>query len=386
MGKEKIHIDTPPTLERSRQVEYTIRVGQHHYPIYFQCQQPLLTDHVEAWLACALLPAMAAGHDIYINGPISKRLANTLPEIIQLYHSWQPSLYSSQVSANSTAEREAQQTGRVASFFSGGVDSFYTLFENLDEITDLIFVRGFDIRLDDDVLYHASSRAVHAVAAAFDLNVIEIKTNVRELIDPYAPWGDLGYGTPLFAIAHLLSEELDRIFVPSAFDRGNLLPSGTHPSLDPLWSSEQIEIVHHGCEATRMQKVERIAHSDVTLNNLRVCFNKPNNSLNCGKCKKCLMTMLHLHIHGRLEHSTSFPTKIDPDVIRNIRDPKAPATYIFYREILEALAKRPQDRELIDAIRHYLSRSDTGDTGSRLRRIFREFERAIRHRVKRRYR
>jgi hypothetical protein len=40
----------------------------------------------------------------------------------------------------------------VACFFSGGLDSFHTLFKNLDKITHLIFVHGIDIPLNNSAL------------------------------------------------------------------------------------------------------------------------------------------------------------------------------------------------------------------------------------------
>ena len=35
----------------------------------------------------------------------------------------------------------------------------------------------------------------------------------------------------------------------------HLGPLGSHPLLDPLWSSEDVELVHDGCEATRLDKL-----------------------------------------------------------------------------------------------------------------------------------
>ena len=42
----------------------------------------------------------------------------------------------------------------------------------------------------------------------------------------------------------------------------------THPGIDSRWSSERIEFLHHGLEATRSDKVRRIAASDAALRTL----------------------------------------------------------------------------------------------------------------------
>ncbi len=50
----------------------------------------------------------------------------------------------------------------IACFFSGGVDSFYTLLKHREEITHIIFVHGFDIALEDHSLRAQASRMARA--------------------------------------------------------------------------------------------------------------------------------------------------------------------------------------------------------------------------------
>jgi hypothetical protein len=84
-------------------------------------------------------------------------------------------------------------------------------------------------------------------------------------------------------------------------------PSGSHPLLDPLWSTETLEVVHDGTEAERTEKIaSRIARSKLALRTLRVCFEVENQPKNCGRCGKCLQTMMCLHVAGALEACSTF--------------------------------------------------------------------------------
>ena len=66
----------------------------------------------------------------------------------------------------------------------------------------------------------------------------------------------LGYyqGAGLASVAHALG--LERLLIPGPRSYGQLEPNGTHPLLDPLWSTESTEIVHDGAEPSRWEKIQ----------------------------------------------------------------------------------------------------------------------------------
>jgi hypothetical protein len=74
---------------------------------------------------------------------------------MEVLHRWDTSLTRVRVAAQRI---ESGPVGdRLGTFFSGGVDSFYTLLRFGDEITDLILVHGFDIALRNAPLRRAAS-------------------------------------------------------------------------------------------------------------------------------------------------------------------------------------------------------------------------------------
>ena len=103
-----------------------------------------------------------------------------------------------------------------------------------------------------------------AVAEALGKQLIEIETNVRDVCRHFGT-RTTAWGPALACAALLLQDRLDRILVGATDTYATLIPWGTHPLLDPLFGTEALEIVHDGCEATRVEKLERIAALQVAL-------------------------------------------------------------------------------------------------------------------------
>ena len=106
---------------------------------------------------------------------------------------------------------------------------------------------------------------------------------------------------------------LRRVLVPAGDTHlRSVLLAPSNALLDPLFTTESTEFVHHGCEATRLQKIRRsIGRSELALAHLRVCHanHDPGSPplYNCGACPKCVRTMAALQAAGLLDRCASFP-------------------------------------------------------------------------------
>jgi hypothetical protein len=134
-------------------------------------------------------------------------------------------------------------------------------------------------------------------------------TERKRMVPEFHNW-EISHGSALASVAHLLSDQFDRICIPATHTYGDVIPWGSHPLLDPLWSSDQLDILYDGAEANRFQKCEVIAQYPKALDTLRVCWKNPGGDYNCGHCEKCTRTMLMLKAHGVLEKSKAFPTTL----------------------------------------------------------------------------
>jgi hypothetical protein len=140
-------------------------------------------------------------------------------------------------------------------------------------------------------------------------------------------------------------------------------PYGTSPALDALWSTEQVELAHDGFEATRLEKIRALTEVPAAMRWLRVC-QAGGSDYNCGRCEKCLRTMVELHILGALDRCRTLPGELDPQVVS--RAGLSPISRPYWEESLRHL-EQSGDASLAQAVRAALGRR----RGPRLRRRLR---------------
>jgi len=179
---------------------------------------------------------------------------------------------------------------------------------------------------------------------------VEVETNLRAFSNQHVHW-ELFHGAALGSVALLLQKTFRRIYVPSTLSYRQLIPWGSHPLVDPLWSTESIELVHDGAEASRFQKMERIASSDAALRWLRVCWRSPDDGYNCGRCTKCMRTMAELEGLGVLSRSKTFPPKVNRRHLRGTHVPRAPMDRALWNDTIAGLGELGADAGLRRAMK-----------------------------------
>jgi hypothetical protein len=311
----------------------------------------------DAALILGLLPAMKLGLPIRVPWEVSPRLVGGLTQAQHVFRHWYSDLEAVAIEAEPEPMPEARGN-RVGAFFSGGVDSFYTALKYRDEITDLIHVTGFDLPLSIYPELHERVRATaREVAAELGKNLIEIRADIRPFCYEYVPWG-LYNGLALAAIAFLHQRRFRAVHLPAGWSLSVIGDGQTpHPLVDPLLSTDLMQIVGSGVETDRIDKIAYIADSELAMRQLRVCWEVPDGAYNCGACKKCLSTMIGLHLAGALGKCETLPDRVDPAQYRRISIlPGGPSVHAG--ENLRALEARGGDRRLARALRAAMRRGE----------------------------
>jgi hypothetical protein len=327
----------------------TIRVARQEWEVWFRTERPPVSGSADAFLASALIPAMRCRLPLRIEGAVSPRVLHGAGRVQRTMSVWNEALRSVEVEPSQLLPQTREADGAVGAFFSGGVDSFYTIQRHREEITHLVFVHGFDIRLGQQHFREQVADALRRCAGELGLPLIEVETNLRDFGDAYAHWTEEYHGAALAAVALFLAPRFEKILIPATFAYAFLFPYGSHPGLDPLWSSESLEIVHDGCDATRFEKVEALASWDTALRTLRVCWQTKSGRYNCCQCWKCLWTMAFLRACGALERAATFERPLDlkalGESLPQNRDEQA-----RFVQALGALERRGGDPELAQAL------------------------------------
>jgi hypothetical protein len=305
--------------------------------------------------AALLVTAMGQGRDLYIDGSISQKLNEGLVSIIGRM-SGNFGLHRIKVHAREVTKDDFG-ANLTASYFSGGVDSFYTYLKHRhgpNKISHFVLIRGFDIDLRNHITWNAALKNVSKIAAAEGIELIKVESNLYSLTDPIVSW-DYTYGGSLAAVSLSLRNKLRLSYIPSAYSLDQQRLDGSTFELDPLWGTETLQFVHDGVEAKRVEKVIKISSNKLALQNLRVCYENPNGTYNCGKCDKCIRTMVSLKISGALDKARTFPKIIDKQALNNLEVNEY--HQVFHRENLAELKRLTIEPDIQEALEDYLQKA-----------------------------
>jgi hypothetical protein len=347
------------------QCEVSARVrrgGSEELRLWYRFPEELAPDQLDGspFLVGSILWAMRHGEDITVDAPVSPRLLANLERIVAVY--W--SLFPSQTRRISVMAPEAvaPEPGHVltACFFSRGVDSWYAVLTALEDdpqqppLTHVVF--SPDFLPDGWRRERVREKTAGAVAAAEQTGcrVLRVYTNQKRDFR----------GAQLAASA--LAMGVARMLIPSGYMHGEIMPCGTHPVLDWRFSTERTEIIHYG-DANRLTKHGRVAQSQLALDTLNVCrFNRGEGDRNCGRCEKCLRTMLELHAVGALDRGPAFDQPLDPRGVAGMRK-RLGTNRHHWVEVLHALGDSTRDLELAAAVRLAIAQSDLRSAAYTLR-------------------
>lgn len=308
----------------------------------------------EAFLLAAAVPA-ARAHErrIAVEGSLSPRLRDGLRQIFQLLAGWyEPGrpLPALEPSEGFTPRAPAEKRRRGA-LLSGGLDSLALLRANRRDfprghphsIDDVVFVGGFDVSIGggshQDGFLRRAQESIAEVARDAGAVPLFLRTNLRALERPGTSWPDEWYGCAGAAAAYALASRLDRVEIAAGFRSETLIPQGSHPLLDPLTSSDDMEVTHEGLHLSRVDKARLVADWDAALANLRVCWAgiEEGGPLNCGRCHKCVLTMLDLLAVGALGRCGTLPgDDVSVSQLRAVRQTTL-STLGFLEELLPPL-------------------------------------------------
>ncbi|MGH9048206.1 MAG: hypothetical protein ACRDY4_00575, partial [Acidimicrobiia bacterium] len=306
----------------------------------------------DAFLACLLLPAMNYHEHIDVRGPISPRLALGVEDYQRVFHSWFPRRFHTiDIRADDDVAAEmGPTTGAVGAAFSGGIDSFYTLWSHRPgrdqrphaAMSHALLVQGFDIPLDDTDAFEALRASYRDILARMGVKLLTVRTNAAS----FAPRGNWGvfHGAPLIGVALLLQGLLSHFYLPATHTYGGLVPWGSDPSIDHLLSTETLAVVHDGAMASRVAKTAVVGAWPETFGRLRVCP-EATGLVNCCRCPKCIRTMVTLDMQGVLALHPTFPLPLERRAVR--RCPYTTESELTFARSIVGQARAARRRDIV---------------------------------------
>jgi hypothetical protein len=205
----------------------------------------------------------------------------------------------------------ANRSNGAAVLFSGGVDSLATFFSRKKERQRIVSVWGADVGMHESRFWEDIASEQRSFAQQWNAEIFFVRTNFRTFFRPYrlrkkyfpsySNWySAIQQGLGLTAICAPLAyiHSMAYVYIASSANNQFLQSWGSHPEIDNQVRWASTRVVHEGLNLTRQQKLEFIARHVRGANPpvlIRVCWGR---SHNCGRCEKCVRTIIGLLLAG----------------------------------------------------------------------------------------
>ena len=322
------------------------------------------TASSNCFLVGFLYPAMRYGEDVHVEGTVSARLLYNLNEyLIPFMAMCDSRLKAIKVTADATDDEGSRSARAVGTGFSGGIDSFTTIYEHFErptpvgfKLTHLFFfnVGAHGIPKDEtervaiERKFQARYEKLKNFPAEVGLPFVPVNSNIHL----FHPWGHLEVATLATASAALfLQRGIRRYYLASAghpyFHLWHYLGMRRRPDdiaylnpyLLPWLSTESLDFVDDGTFLDRSQKTVLIADYEPATRYLNVCGNHDTLDTNCSICPKCCRTLLTLELIGKVD---DFRAVFDVDKYRR------EARRLFIAETLVNVDREMFFRHIVD--------------------------------------
>ena len=328
---DKIHVTVPVTFDPAYADRRAPAPDQlwYEFPAEYE---PDLYLGPEPFIMALLPLAITTGEAIEVSAPVSPRFAFHVRCMMRVYAYWNPHRFEAvPLRCPSYQLSEVSRSDRgTAVMFSGGVDSFHALRAHLDEneavpeyrLTHGIFIFQFDQKPYERESYTQALQSYQDLFQDLGLTLIPADFNLRafypkpERMSKHR-FQHLTHGMVLASVGGLLSGGLSRLYLAASNKFITTIVYGTSLLTDGMMSSEHFEVIHGGFDQLRAEKLLELIDWPVTYDHLRVCWWQPQGVQNCGRCHKCVRTMMTLSIAGKLQAYSTFPNTLTlPMILR----------------------------------------------------------------------
>jgi hypothetical protein len=375
-------ISTPLRSQRDGVVRYTARLTWEtndrpaidiHYEVLAEHATALPPRLAESFVIAAVPIAQHAGEArVFIDDEVCPLLVERLRGVQLLQAQWHGIPQPCRIEAPSFGPLMPSRDG-AGVFLSGGADSLFTLLHNHDRFppghprryTHGLLINGFDLDVPNlaggHTIFDRFLQQLQPVAADMGITLLPVWTNARAIDPSLGLYEKFHFGALLASAAHVFSGAIARFGVSSDNTWQYLGHRGSHPLLMANFTSSALDCDYEGASISRMDKIRRLVQSDALMRILRVCYTVgqiPEGQLNCGRCRKCVITLMEILAAGGLDRALSFDNpRLTPDLVDQ-SVVNATTLFEYYDDLIEPL-ETAGHHELANAIRRKIRRGES---------------------------
>lgn len=262
-----------------------------------------LFDRADPFAIALIFLAMRAPAPMKVHGAVSPSLLRNLEELEYIWQCWEPATHTVvELEADVESESQPAPETHALACFSGGLDACFTAYRHSQDkcgrqrrdLRACLLVHGFDVALSQTEGFARAAQNAQRILDSVNLPLFTMSTNIREFDQPWlhsfstACAAAMAWFQPSFRFGLIASNERYDYFKPI----------GSTPLTDMFLSSDAFTIVHDGASFGRVDKVGLVAEWPEALQYLRVCWEGKDGDRNCGRCEKCVRTILNFRVSG----------------------------------------------------------------------------------------
>ncbi|KIL49362.1 hypothetical protein [Jeotgalibacillus soli] len=332
------------------------KIRDHIDNLWYEVNEPyqdyLTVERADAFLVGLLPLALKEGYDIKVNYYLSNRLYYTLNKYLIPILAESFGYRKINIHCSNLISSPLKNENEIGTGLSCGIDSFSTIYDHMDDhcpeeykISLLTFFNvgshGSNGGEKAIKLFNKRLTTVKKCAEELDFNLLILDSNISEILNM-----NFQSTHTLRSISAVLAlQKLFRVYYySSAVHLQNFKLDQNIGYYDTftlnMLSTETISFFSSCSSLTRVEKTHMISKYALVQRYLNVCV---KDGFNCGKCFKCLRTLLTLEIIGELEkYKTIFNMdeyfKVKSQFIADIFANRK--TDIFVKEIYEEMIRK----------------------------------------------
>ncbi|HEY4377542.1 MAG TPA: hypothetical protein VGM93_10300 [Acidimicrobiales bacterium] len=308
-------------------------------PVRFEADGFPLSTRPEVAATAFAVPAAEQRARLAVAEPVDPAWRTGVGDALALMAPWWGAADTFELDAPDGAAPQPVGATGVGQCFTAGVDSFWSLLHGDRPLTHLVTVFGFDTDLGDHERIAQTTAAVTAVAEAKGLVPLFVRTDLRQHPHFAATSWEHTHGAALAAVGLALSGTIGTLVIPPSYAAHRLVPWGSRPDLDPLWSMPGTLVVSpEGAVLTRRQRIAAIAAEPLVHQHLQVCWEHIGPGANCGRCEKCLCTQTLFSATPHLADLDAFPDRDQLESRIDALGGLRPGLSVLWADVVDDLA------------------------------------------------
>lgn len=275
---------------------HDLSIPVNHQKLVLRCHNHALTVTPESLATAFLIPALSQGRRLVVDAAddVWYRNQEQAQKIVCDWWGYAPQ----PVRVKALHHHTNPPVNQVGLAFSLGVDSMYSCFFAEPRPNLLVLVGGFDVPLGSKKILDAMVASTKDIAQEMGMDWTLVETNIREnYLFRRESW-DRSHGAAVAFVGMALSRHIGSFLISSGFHADDQIPWGSHPDLDHLHGTSYLNVIHAGANVRRIDKIKQMISHPVSRSlfkkHVRVCWENPSETGNCGYCSKCVLLRLSL--------------------------------------------------------------------------------------------